>query len=132
MDGADVEPDRRHHSQQNAIAFKMAARGLCADGRPAGARSRHLRIYDLGARRDDIAKRAGVAKGTIYLYVPNKDALFKEMVRSTTVAAIALAEADARASESESAESQLRRLAANKWRFLRTERVQVLNRLVTA
>ena len=30
------------------------------------------------ARLEDIAKRAGVSKGTIYLYFPNKEALFEE------------------------------------------------------
>lgn len=33
------------------------------------------------ARLEDIAKRAGVSKGTIYLYFPNKETLFCEMVR---------------------------------------------------
>ena len=33
------------------------------------------------ARLEDIAKLAGVSKGTIYLYFPNKEALFCEMVR---------------------------------------------------
>jgi AcrR family transcriptional regulator len=34
------------------------------------------------ARLDDIAKRAGVAKGTIYLYFADKEALFQELARS--------------------------------------------------
>ena len=34
------------------------------------------------ARLDDVAKRAGIAKGTIYLYFADKEALFQEMVRS--------------------------------------------------
>src|SRR5437016_10492549 len=38
-----------------------------------------------GARLEDIAKRAGLSKGTIYLYFPNKEALFREMVRHTVV-----------------------------------------------
>lgn len=33
------------------------------------------------ARLDDIAKRAGVSKGTLYLYFENKEALFKAMAR---------------------------------------------------
>jgi len=33
------------------------------------------------ARLDDVAKRAGVAKGTIYLYFADKEALFQELVR---------------------------------------------------
>src|SRR5256885_9886728 len=35
-----------------------------------------------GARLDDVAKRAGVAKGTIYLYFADKETLFQELVRS--------------------------------------------------
>src|ERR1700716_2709428 len=34
------------------------------------------------ARLDDVAKRAGVAKGTIYLYFADKQALFQDLVRS--------------------------------------------------
>ena len=32
-------------------------------------------------RLDDVAKRAGVAKGTIYLYFRDKESLFQELVR---------------------------------------------------
>lgn len=35
-----------------------------------------------GARLDDVARRAGVAKGTIYLYFADKEALFQDLVRS--------------------------------------------------
>lgn len=34
------------------------------------------------ARLDDVAKRAGVAKGTIYLHFRDKEALFQEIVRA--------------------------------------------------
>jgi AcrR family transcriptional regulator len=34
------------------------------------------------ARLDDVAKRAGVAKGTIYLYFRDKQSLFQELVRA--------------------------------------------------
>ncbi len=33
-------------------------------------------------RLDDVAKRAGIAKGTIYLYFRDKDTLFQELVRA--------------------------------------------------
>ena len=36
-------------------------------------------------RLDDVARRAGVAKGTIYLYFKDKDALFQELVRTALV-----------------------------------------------
>ncbi len=84
-----------------------------------------------GARLDDIAKRAQVAKGTIYLYFPNKEALFREMVHATIVSALVEAETSLAGLASETAEAQLRRLGQGWWTFLRTERVQVLQRLVS-
>lgn len=44
------------------------------------------------ARLDDVAARAGVSKGTLYLYFPNKEELFKAVVRAAIVPNIALAE----------------------------------------
>lgn len=85
-----------------------------------------------GARLDDIARRAGVAKGTIYLYFPNKEALFREMVQAATIAALEAAEERLAASERETATAQLRFVAAGWWSFLRTERFQVVQRLVMA
>jgi AcrR family transcriptional regulator len=35
-----------------------------------------------GARLEDVARRAGVAKGTIYLYFRDKEELFQELVRA--------------------------------------------------
>ncbi len=40
------------------------------------------------ARLDDVAARAGVAKGTVYLYVPSKEALFEELVRTGIAAPV--------------------------------------------
>ena len=34
------------------------------------------------ARLDDVAKRAGVAKGTIYLHFKDKESLFRELIRA--------------------------------------------------
>jgi AcrR family transcriptional regulator len=54
-------------------------------------------------RLDDVAKRAGVAKGTIYLYFRDKEALFQELVRAMlspmvgTLEAAPLADLPARA-----------------------------------
>jgi len=42
---------------------------------------------------EDVARRAGVTKGTIYLYYENKEALFKALVRQTIVPVIAKGEA---------------------------------------
>ncbi|HRY06112.1 MAG TPA: TetR family transcriptional regulator [Hyphomicrobiaceae bacterium] len=35
------------------------------------------------ARLDEVARKAGVAKGTLYLYYPNKQAMFEALVRSS-------------------------------------------------
>src|ERR1700752_2877544 len=44
-------------------------------------------------RLDDIAERAGVTRGTLYLYFPSKEELFKAVVRQSIVPIIARGEA---------------------------------------
>ncbi len=64
--------------------------------RAAGAAARRQAILDAAldeftargfaaTRMDDVAVRAGVAKGTIYLYFKDKEALFQELVRTSLV-----------------------------------------------
>jgi AcrR family transcriptional regulator len=45
------------------------------------------------ARLDDVARRAGVAKGTIYLYFSDKETLFQELVRAELSPVVAALEA---------------------------------------
>jgi AcrR family transcriptional regulator len=75
-----------------------AAQDPATSGKPRGAReirSAARREAILGAaldefsaqgfaaaRLDDVARRAGVAKGTIYLYFADKETLFQELARS--------------------------------------------------
>ena len=82
-----------------------------------------------GARLEDIARRAGVSKGTIYLYFPNKEALFREMVRSTIVEAIVAGEGIPRLS---SAREQLLTFMQNYWDFVRTPSFSVIYRVVVS
>lgn len=44
------------------------------------------------SRLDDVAARAGVSKGTLYLYFENKEELFKAVVRENLVSALTEAE----------------------------------------
>lgn len=44
-------------------------------------------------RLDDVARRAGIAKGTIYLYFRDKETLFQELVRSMLSPIVGAAEA---------------------------------------
>jgi AcrR family transcriptional regulator len=67
-------PEERPKQILDAALAVFAERGLAA------------------ARLDDIAKLAGLSKGTIYLYFPNKEELFREVVRTSVVAFIARAE----------------------------------------
>ncbi len=46
-----------------------------------------------GARLDDVARRAGIAKGTIYLYFADKETLFQELIRSALSPFVATIEA---------------------------------------
>lgn len=83
------------------------------------------------ARLDDIARRAGVAKGTLYLYFPNKEALFREMVQQMCVAAIEERELQA-ASFRGTAVEQLRDYIGAMWRTVRTPLFETIYRLTTA
>jgi AcrR family transcriptional regulator len=51
------------------------------------------------AKLDDVARLAGVSKGTLYLYFDSKESLFREMVRARVVASLAEAEDFARGYE---------------------------------
>lgn len=82
-----------------------------------------------GARLEDIAKRAGVSKGTIYLYFPNKEALFREMVRSTIVEAIVSGEG---IPNTGSARDQLLTFMEQYWDFVRTPAFSVIYRVVVS
>ena len=82
-------------------------------------------------RLDDVAARAGVAKGTIYLYVESKQALFEALVRSGIAAPLAAIEAQVLALDAP-AETMLRMLfAALRREILETRRKEIV-RLVLA
>src|SRR6266513_6138552 len=78
-------------------------------------------------RLQDIAQRAGVSKGTIYLYFPNKEELFREMVRQTSVAAIAEGE---KASTQGTPTEQLCAAMRGYWTFVRSPVFSTIYRLV--
>jgi AcrR family transcriptional regulator len=81
------------------------------------------------ARLEDIAKRAGVSKGTIYLYFPNKEALFKEMIRQTVIDQLEQTERDL-VNDHGSATDQVRRFMRWWWALMRRPDYQRIHRLV--
>ncbi|MEP6550729.1 MAG: TetR/AcrR family transcriptional regulator, partial [Gemmatimonadales bacterium] len=79
------------------------------------------------ARLQDIADRAGVSKGTIYLYFPNKEELFREVVRQTAVARI---EAREQKVTQGTPTEQLCGAMRGYWEFVRTPAFSTIHRLV--
>jgi len=65
----------------------------------------------------DVARKAGVTKGTVYMYFESKEALFKAVVRETIVPVIAQGEALAR-SFTGSARELVERLVREYWRLV--------------
>jgi AcrR family transcriptional regulator len=64
-------------------------------------------------RSDEVASRAGVSKGTLYLYFPSKEELFKAVVR-TNISAL-IAEGQQIADQFEGPSEQLLRLLMQTW-----------------
>lgn len=64
-------------------------------------------------RLEDVAARAGVSKGTLYLYFDGKDALFKEVVRRNLIPA--LAEAEKRLAQFDGHSTDLIHLLVQNW-----------------
>ena len=83
------------------------------------------------ARLEDVAKRAGLSKGTIYLYFPNKEELFREMVRHSVVSAIEQREQQISAAAGTASEV-LTEYLRSYWKFIRSEPFAPLFRLIHA
>jgi AcrR family transcriptional regulator len=79
------------------------------------------------ARLQDIATRAGVSKGTIYIYFPNKEELFREVIRQTAIAAIERAE---KGITHGTPTEQLVAFMKGYWRFVRSPVFSTIYRLV--
>ena len=84
-----------------------------------------------GSRLDDIAKRAGLSKCTIYLYFQNKEELFREMVRRNVISQLEENErrfGDQAGSATEALTEYMRR----DWMFIRSSKFAALFRLIHA
>ena len=82
-------------------------------------------------RLEDVAKRAGVSKGTLYLYFENKQELFKAVVRDNIVQSIGEAEDSMAASDSSSAEL-LRSMMMQWWEEFGATKLAGLTKLMLA
>jgi AcrR family transcriptional regulator len=82
-------------------------------------------------RLEDVARRAGVSKGTLYLYFENKEELFKAVVRNSIVPVIGDAESSVAEFEGHSAEL-LRSVLMAWWDRIGANKVSGIIKLVTA
>jgi AcrR family transcriptional regulator len=82
-------------------------------------------------RLEDVAKRAGVSKGTLYLYFTNKEELFKAVVRENIVPALGEAEDIISTYEGHSAEL-LRCVVLGWWERLGATKASGIIKLVMA
>lgn len=82
-------------------------------------------------RLEEVARRAGVTKGTLYLYFASKEALFKAVVRETIVPAIARAEALA-ARHTGTARALFEELVRGMWREHTESALAGIPKLITA
>lgn len=80
---------------------------------------------------DDIAERAGVTKGTIYLYFENKEAVFKALVRESIGTQIGQVIEQAQAYQGP-ASDLLRMVVSTVGEFLRTSDRVVLPKIIVA
>jgi AcrR family transcriptional regulator len=78
---------------------------------------------------DDVARLAGVSKGTVYLYFDSKESLFREMVRAKVVAFLAEGEELVRTHEG-SARALLVELIRGMYRRMRRDKMMCLSRVV--
>ncbi len=83
-------------STHNTVEIKEPARRR-KEARPAELLAAALDVFAekgfAATRLEDIATRAGVSKGTVYLYFDSKEALFKAAIETAMIPAIEAAEA---------------------------------------
>ncbi len=82
-------------------------------------------------RLEDVARRAGVSKGTLYLYFANKEELFKAVVRDSIVPVIGEAEASVAGFDGHSADL-LRQVMMGWWERIGATKASGIVKLVMA
>jgi AcrR family transcriptional regulator len=83
------------------------------------------------ARLDDIAQRAGVAKGTVYLYFPDKEALFERMLQAVAAPGLARMAALAADETATAAQALEAFIAFFETEILNTPREKVMRLIIT-
>jgi len=115
--------------------LKQFIRRRRKEARPAEIAAAALEVFGergfAATRLEDIAARAGVSKGTVYLYFENKEALFKAAVEAVMTPAIEAAEALAGATERPAADL-LREFVLGWWRMVGSTPLAAVPKLLVA
>jgi AcrR family transcriptional regulator len=105
------------------------------DARPAEILDAALDLFVergyAATRLDDVARRAGVSKGTVYLYFDGKEELFKAVVRSGIVRAIEEAEGLVEGYAGPAADL-LREIVAGWWQMIGSTRYSGIPKLMVS
>lgn len=121
------------HAATVAAAPESSRRRRRKDARPSELTAAALDLFVekgfAGTRLDDVAARAGVSKGTLYLYFDSKEALFKAVVEEGIVPALAAAEQQLASYEGSSAQL-LRALLLGWWQQIGSTRLAGVVKLV--
>jgi AcrR family transcriptional regulator len=106
------------------------------DARPQELLAAALELFtDRGfaaTRLEDVARAAGVSKGTLYLYFENKQELFKAVVRENVVQLIGEAEEELAGAENMSSEALLRAMLERWWSHAANRKLAGLTKLMMA
>ncbi len=105
------------------------------DARPQELLAAALELFGekgyASTRLEDVAKRAGVSKGTLYLYFTNKEELFKAVVRENIVSAIGVAEDSIAGFDGHSADL-LREVIVGWWQQVGATKSSAITKLMMA
>lgn len=122
-------------AERKAVADSVPLRRRRKDERPSELIAAALDLFvDRGfaaTRLDDVAARAGVSKGTLYLYFESKEALFKAVIEDAIVPLLAAAEDEIASYQGDSVDL-LRRLLFGWWEQIGATRLAGVPKLLIA
>lgn len=95
MSERDVRAPRqaKHTRERSPVGGRKARSAARREAILAAALDEFSERGFAAARLDDVARRAGVAKGTIYLYFTDKENLFQELIRAILAPLVSALEA---------------------------------------
>jgi AcrR family transcriptional regulator len=122
-------------STTSATTAAAPTRRRRKDARPAELLAAALDLFVergyAATRLDDVAAKAGVSKGTLYLYFDSKEALFQAVVREGLLPALAETE-QVLVGFTGSASELVRKVAMHFWRTIGSQRIGGIPKLVFA